>query len=125
MKRHLAVLLLLLVVCLGALAAQKTETQTFEGEISDSQCGFNVHSETRSHDDMIKTGYMGNKPEECTRSCVKRKRQFVFVLSDKKDEYKIEPQGTVKDFAGRKVGIQGFLTDGKVRVLHVVGIKPI
>jgi hypothetical protein len=124
MKRDIAVPLLLL-VCLGALAAQKTETQTFEGEISDSQCGLNVHSKTRSHNEMIKTGYMGNTPEECTRSCVKRKGQFVFVLSDKKDAYKIGRQDTVKDFAGKKVRVQGFLTDGKVRVLHVVGIKPI
>src|SRR5438045_6689641 len=70
---------------------KKPQEKIFEGEISDSQCGFNVHSLTRSHDEMLKSGYMGHSPADCTRNCIRgRGGQFVFVSSDKKTAYKIE-----------------------------------
>ncbi|HLJ91226.1 MAG TPA: DUF5818 domain-containing protein [Candidatus Angelobacter sp.] len=106
-----------------ATASEAPQKKTLDGEISDSQCGFNVHSVTRSHDEMIKAGYMGKTPEECTRNCVRgRGGQFVFVTDDKKHTYRIEPQDMVKDFAGKKVQIQGTLADEK---FHVTGIKPL
>ncbi len=96
----------------------------FEGEISDSQCGFNIHSMNRSHDEMLKTGYMGKSAEECARNCVRgHGGQFVFVSSDKKTAYKIDEQELAKDFAGQKVQIQGTLD--KDHRLHIINLKPL
>jgi hypothetical protein len=93
----------------------------FEGEISDSQCGFNVHSLKRSHAEMLKTGYMGKNAEECAQNCVRgRGGEFVFVTSDKKSAYKIDSQEAVEPFAGRRVQIQGIVVDGRI---HMSSIK--
>ena len=53
------------VVCFALTLSVYTEAQqpaTFHGEISDSQCAFNVHSLTKSHDEMLKSksGAMGS-----------------------------------------------------------------
>ena len=82
--------------------------QVFEGEISDSQCAFNVHSRNGSHDEMIKTNTMGRTPEECTLTCV-RYRSGKYVLMDpaKKKIYRLEPQDGLEKFAGKKVLVRG------------------
>ena len=101
---------------------KKPQEKIFEGEISDSQCGFNVHSLTRSHDEMLKSGYMGHSPADCTRNCIRgRGGQFVFVSSDKKTAYKIEQQDLVGQFAGQNVRIQGREQKGEI---HISTIKP-
>jgi len=117
---------LILLLCLFPLAFsasdKKSQEKIFEGEISDSQCGFNVHSLTRSHDEMLKSGYMGHSPADCTRNCIRgRGGQFVFVSSDKKTAYKIEQQDLVEQFAGQNVRIQGTEQKGE---MHINTIKP-
>src|SRR5579864_6820531 len=95
--------------CLHAVGSNE---RPFQGEISDSQCGFNVHSLKRSHEEMLKTGYMGKNAQECTENCVRgRGGEFVFVPNDKKNAYKVNSQDIVKPYAGQKVRIQGVLVD--------------
>lgn len=116
MKCAICCLLLIATAILGAGDSQKF----FDGEISDSQCGFNVHSLNRSHDEMIKTGYMGKNAVECTVNCIRgRGGRFVFVSSNKKSAYKIEAQDVVKDFAGRKVRIRGTLDKDTLRIISI------
>lgn len=118
MKSAILCLLLFVATILNAKDNQKS----FDGEISDSQCGFNVHSMNRSHDEMIKTGTMGKNAQECANNCVRgRSGQFVFVSIDKKNAYKVEPQDAVKPFAGQQVRIHGTLVNGTIQV---ASIKP-
>lgn len=107
-------------LCLHARAANDAQQKLFEGEISDSQCGFNVHSVSRSHDEMLKTGYMGKTGADCALNCVRgRGGTYVFVLSDKTNAYQIAPQDIVKPFVGQKVSIQGVLLDGKINIKSI------
>jgi hypothetical protein len=121
MRRTVFVWLLLL--GLHGFARNEARERSFDGEISDSQCGFNVHSLGRSHEEMMKTGNMGKTPAECAAKCVGNMGgQFVFVSSNKKNAYKVEPQDLVKDFAGQRVIIQGNLVNG---LIHVSSVKPL
>jgi len=70
----------LIISCSLALAGTEREI-VITGEVSDSQCAFNVHSSGNSHDDVIKTGVLGHTPEECTRSCVRLGGKYVLVDS--------------------------------------------
>jgi len=63
MKQLVAVSLIAFYLCVFG-----SSNKSFEDEISNSQCGFNVHSLKRSHEEMIKTGYMGKNAEECCAS---------------------------------------------------------
>jgi|ERR1700731_59063 len=115
MKHAFAITLFLL--SLHALLASDAQSRSFDGEISDSQCGFNVHSLHRSHAEMLKTGSMGKTDGECAERCVRQMGgQFVFVSSAKGSAYKVEPQDEVKGYAGRKVRIWGTLIDGHIQV---------
>src|SRR5262250_3385199 len=97
--------------------------QVFSGEISDSQCAFNVHSHDSSHDDMIKTKTMGDTPEECALTCVKhRGGRYVLIDAAKKKIYRLDPQSAVGDFAGKKVRVRGTY-DKEADVLKVIEVK--
>src|ERR1700723_1729302 len=82
------------------------EAKTFYGEVSDSQCALNVHSLTRSHQEMLKSKSMGGTATECALFCVKY-HGGDFVLSSKKDVYRLDDQNTARSFAGRKFQITG------------------
>lgn len=117
--------LVILVISLAPLSLnssdKKPQEKVFEGEISDSQCGFNVHSTSRSHDEMLKSGYMGRTASDCTRNCIRGKGgQYVFVSSDKKTAYKIEQQNLAEQYAGQNVRIQGTEQNGEI---HINSIK--
>ena len=60
------------VVVLSVLvfAADKREQQ-FTGVISDSQCAYNIHSQTHSHREMLKMHTMGESEADCVKTCVK------------------------------------------------------
>ena len=120
MTRINLIFLLLLSLPLSS-TDKKLQEKIFEGEISDRQCGFNVHSLTRSHDEMLKSGYMGHTAADCTRNCIRgRGGQYVFVSSTKKIAYKIEQQDLVEQFAGQNVRIQGTEQKGEI---HISSIK--
>ena len=57
-KHRIALAGLFLLLALVSYAADGS-TRTFKGEIGDSQCALNVHSLTRSHQEMLKSKSMG------------------------------------------------------------------
>ncbi len=95
---------------------------TVAGAISDSQCAFNVHSDSRSHEWMEKKGVYGATDDKsCTQRCVKE-MGGKYVLVTKKDVYRLDDQVAPERFAGLKVKVTGTL-DAKKQTLHVLNIE--
>ena len=71
--RALALLAATLLLTASAFSKDKPKDATVvHGAIMDSQCAYNVHSDTHSHDWMTKRGVQGaNDEESCTQHCVK------------------------------------------------------
>jgi hypothetical protein len=97
--------------------------EVFKGEISDSQCAFNVHSATRSHDEMLKTKTMGSTPADCVRICVKN-LGGQFVLQTKDKVYKLDNQYLAGKTPAQKVKVSGVL-DPKTNTITVKSIDPL
>ncbi|MBZ5598779.1 MAG: hypothetical protein LAN83_10685 [Acidobacteriia bacterium] len=95
--------------------------RTFHGEIADSQCSMNVHSLTRSHQEMLKSKSMGGTSLSCTLYCI-RYLGGDLVLSSKKEVYRLDDQDSAKRFIGQKVKISGTL-EPKTNTIHVVKIE--
>jgi hypothetical protein len=55
-----------------ALASAGSSKSRFLGEISDTQCAMNVHSLSRSHEEMIRKQTMGTDAPSCAKACVRR-----------------------------------------------------
>ena len=108
-----------IVLLLGSGIAQ-SGTQTFVGEISDSQCAMNVHSKTGSHTEMLEMKTMGNSAAECVRTCVRY--GGVYVLVSNGDVYKLSDQMTPEKFAAEKVKVTGLL-DKKTKTITVQSIQ--
>jgi hypothetical protein len=98
--------------------------QVFTGEISDTQCVFNVHSHNSSHDDMIKSHTMGDTAEECARTCIKRGGKYVLIDLANKKIYPLASQSLAlaEKFAGQEVRIRG-VYDKDANLLSVAEIK--
>ena len=106
---------------LSATSADKEKIKTYSGEIADSQCALNVHSLTRSHEEMLKSKSMGGTSRNCTLYCI----QYLggdFVLSSKNDVFRLDDQDKAKQFAGMKVKITGNM-DAKTKMVHVETIE--
>jgi Protein of unknown function (DUF5818) len=102
----------------AALAyAGSKEISTFRGEIADSQCALNVHSLTRSHQEMLKAKSMGGTALSCAVYCV-RYMGGNFVLTSGKHVYHLDNQELVQKFIAQRVKIFGTL-DQKTNTLHV------
>jgi hypothetical protein len=100
----------------------KDATVSLHGAIVDSQCAFNVHSDARSHEWMMKRGVQGASDEEsCTRHCVKDMGGS-YVLVVKNDVYKLDDQVKAEQFAGKKVKINGTL-EAETHSLHVFDME--
>ena len=100
----------------------KDAAQAFQGAIVDSQCAFNVHSETRSHEWMTQRGVQGATDEKsCTLHCVKDMGGS-YVLVVQKEVYRLDDQVKTEQFAGKKVKVTGTL-DAKTRTIHVFEIE--
>jgi hypothetical protein len=121
------------VIMLWATAAQaqtenhpnephSNETQkVFRGEVSDSQCALNVHSLTRSHQEMLKSKSMGGTAASCSLYCIKN-LGGEFVLAAGKTVYRIDKQDAAREFVGEKAKITGTL-DPKTKTIHVEKIE--
>lgn len=107
-----------LLILIGAAFAQNA--QTFHGEVSDSQCALNVHSLTRSHQEMLKSKSMGGTSNTCAVYCIERLGGYL-VLSAGKNVYRLDRADLVHGFEGRKVVINGVL-DTKLNQIHVLKI---
>lgn len=102
----------------GVLSAQ--EPKTFRGEVSDSQCALNVHSLTRSHQEMLKSKSMGGTSNTCSVYCIEHLGGYL-VLSVGNDVYRLDRADLVHGFEGRRVVIKGVL-DAKLKQIHVLTI---
>ena len=113
---------------LWAIAAQaQTEShpaasqKLFRGEVSDSQCALNVHSLTRSHQEMLKSKSMGGTAQSCSLYCIKNLGGEI-VLASTKTVYRLDKQDVVRDFLGQKVKITGTL-EPKTKTIHVENVE--
>jgi hypothetical protein len=112
-------------VCFALSLSVSTKAQqpaTFHGEISDSQCAFNIHSLTRSHEEMLKSksGLMGSTRSSCSLYCVQH-MGGKFVLASKNHVYHLDNQELPRGFVGEKVKLGGIL-DPKTDTIQVVSI---
>lgn len=102
----------------GAMHGQNA--QTFHGEVSDNQCALNVHSLTRSHQEMLKSKSMGGTANTCAVYCIEHLGGYL-VLSAGKNVYRLDRPDLVHGFEGRRVVVTGVL-DTKLNQIHVLKI---
>jgi hypothetical protein len=101
-------------------AAWAQNARVFKGEVSDSQCALNVHSLTRSHQEMLKSKSMGGTSNTCAVYCIEHLGGYL-VLSSGNDVYRLDRSDLVHGFEGRRVKITGTL-DSKLKQIHVLKI---
>ena len=101
-------------------AARGQSSRVFHGEVSDSQCALNIHSLTRSHQEMLKSKSMGGTSNTCSVYCIEHLGGYL-VLSAGKDVYRLDRTDLVHGFEGRNVVITGTL-DPKLKQIHVLKI---
>jgi hypothetical protein len=121
MQRIRAISMVGIVVISASHFATAQEAKTFYGEISDSQCALNIHSLTRSHQEMLKSKAMGGTPTDCTLYCVNY-HGGNFVLAHKSDVYRLDDQNAARTFAGKKVRIVGKMESDK-KTIHIIKIE--
>jgi hypothetical protein len=112
----------IVIFCAFAAFAVEQEPATFKGEISDSQCAFNVHSLTKSHEEMLKSksGAAGHTAATCSVYCISQ-LGGKYVLVSKGHVYHLDNQDLPRRFVGQKVKLRGTL-DEKGESIHVVSI---
>jgi hypothetical protein len=121
-KSGFAMMVVVLAVALGCIAGTDKE-QVFKGEIGDSQCALNVHSLSRSHEEMLQKKSIGTTSADCARYCVKN-LGGVFVLQVKDKVYKLDNQELANKNAGLKVKVIGVL-DPATNTITVHSMEPI
>ena len=94
-------------VTLAAAAIAGNAATVFHGEVSDSQCAMNVHSLSRSHEEMIAKKTLGTDPASCARACVRRGGEWVLRSGEK--VYRLKNPAAAESFAGKKVKVFGTL----------------
>ena len=102
----------------GAVHGQNSKV--FRGEISDSQCAMNVHSLTKSHQEMLKSKSMGGTANTCSVYCIEHLGGYL-VLSVGNDVYRLDRSDLVHGYEGKRVVITGTL-DTKLKQIHVLKI---
>ncbi len=108
-----------ILVVAGATYGQTAKV--FHGEVSDSQCALNVHSLTRSHQEMLKSKSMGGTANTCSVYCVEHLGGYL-VLTSGNDVFRLDRADLVHGFEGQKVKVNGVL-DAKAKQIHVVKIE--
>jgi hypothetical protein len=101
-------------------AAYGQASHVYHGEVSDSQCAMNVHSLTRSHQEMLKSKSMGGTSNTCSVYCIEHLGGYL-VLSVGSDVYRLDRSDLVHGFEGRRVVLTGVL-DPKLKQIHVLKI---
>ena len=104
-----------------ASAAFGQNSRVFHGEVSDSQCALNVHSLTRSHQEMLKSKTMGGTSNTCSVYCIEHMGGYL-VLSSGDDVLRLDRGDLVHGFEGQKVKVTGVL-DPKAKQIHVLKIE--
>jgi hypothetical protein len=121
-KSRFAMMVLVLAVAAGCIAGAEKE-EVFKGEIGDSQCALNVHSLSRSHEEMLKRKSIGTTSADCARYCVKN-LGGVFVLQVRDKVYKLDNQDLANQNAGMKVKVTGVLNPA-TNTIAVHSMEPI
>ena len=103
----------------AAALADGSSRSLFTGEISDTQCALNVHSLSRSHQEMIEKQSIGTDAASCAKACVRRGGEW--VLRSGEDVYRLKNQTGMEQFAGQKVDIRGQL-DPKTNTIDNISI---
>ncbi|HLW84925.1 MAG TPA: hypothetical protein VKR60_06875 [Candidatus Sulfotelmatobacter sp.] len=122
-----AAALMLWVIIIQVQAQTPTENhpadtlRVFHGEVSDSQCALNVHSLTRSHQEMLKSKSMGGTSASCSLYCIKNLGGEL-VLSSGKTVYRLDKQDMVREVVGQKAKITGTL-DPKTKTIRVERVE--
>ena len=98
--------LCLLTLIAFAMLARAQSSRTFHGEVSDSQCALNVHSLTRSHQEMLKSKSMGGTSNTCSVYCIEHLGGYL-VLSARNEVYRLDRSDLVHGFEGQRVIITG------------------
>jgi len=101
-------------------AASGQTSHVYHGEVSDSQCALNIHSLTRSHQEMLKSKSMGGTANTCSVYCIEHMGGYL-VLSAGKNVYRLDRPDMVHGYEGQKVKITGVL-DEKANQIHVLKI---
>ncbi len=101
-------------------AAHSQTARNFHGEVSDSQCALNIHSLTRSHQEMLKSKSMGGTSSTCSMYCIEHLGGYL-VLSSGDQVYRLDRADMVHGFEGQKVVVNGVL-DTKLNEIHVLKI---
>ncbi len=104
-----------------ASAAFAQDSRVFHGSISDNQCAMNVHSLTRSHQEMLKSKSMGGTANTCSVYCIANLGGYL-VLATGKDVFRLDRADLVHGFEGQRVVVVGVL-DAKVNQIHVLKIN--
>jgi hypothetical protein len=107
-----------------ASVASGQSAKVFHGEVSDSQCALNVHSLTRSHQEMLKSKSMGGTANTCSMYCIEHLGGYLVLSAGKdgKDVFRLDRADLVHGFEGQKVKITGIL-DTKINQIHVVKVE--
>jgi hypothetical protein len=111
-----------LAVCVVCIAGADKE-RVFKGEVGDSQCALNVHSLSRSHQEMLERKSIGKTSADCARYCVAN-LGGVFVLHVGDKVYKLDNQDLANKNAGTKVKVTGVL-DTATNTIAVHSMVPI
>src|SRR6201993_672547 len=119
MKQTVAGCLVGVLMMMGMAQAQGA--RVFRGEISDSQCAMNIHSLTRSHQEMLKSKSMGGTSNTCSVYCIEHLGGYL-VLSAGKGVYRLDRADLVHGYEGRRVAVTGTL-DPKLNQIHVLKIN--
>ena len=106
----------------NAAYAQAGAVKIFRGEVSDSQCALNVHSLTRSHEEMLKSKSMGGTSRSCSQYCIEHLGGEL-VLSSGATVFRLDNQSAAREYIGQKAKVVGTL-DPKTKTIHVVSIVP-
>lgn len=123
MLKRIAILMGIAVLAGVVTGAGNEQPRVFTGEIADSQCALNVHSLTRSHQEMLKSKYMGGTAKDCAEYCVKYLGGD-FVLSTKDEVYRFDNPEKARPFAGKTVKITGTL-EPKMRLIQIEKIDAV
>ncbi|HMD16330.1 MAG TPA: hypothetical protein VKH18_06650 [Terriglobales bacterium] len=100
------------VLTLTVFASGLSHAATFRGEIGDSSCALNVHSLSRSHQEMLKAKNFGSTSADCARHCVAHQGSS-FVLVVKEKVYRLDNQQAAERWAGQIVIVTGELNEKK------------
>jgi hypothetical protein len=113
----------LLIVLLSFLFAAKDPSIVVIGEISDSQCAFNVHSSDGGHAAMIKTHTLGRNAEECTLTCVRMGGKYMLVDTVNNKLYHLANPERAADFAAKQVRVRGLVDSKGVLSITTIDIR--